>query len=188
LALTKNPSLHFTKVEIGLIEALALRYAAPLTPSKPRPRLSLGRKAPNVLRDVNPGAGHLLHTPSHIDHLIGDYNEGCPQLYYGHYLSHNLFFRPVSAAFEGQRQNAATWAHGPLISMVMNRDWNGIFKQSTGPVMLENCYMAPSFTGTAATYPGPCCTGRRGWRMRWTATPRIRARRASSSCATSTTE
>ena len=286
LALTKNPSLRFTPVEVGLIEALALRYAAPLTETaaysvamsriwddlpaygdpwsdedkrnianvgalyaesmielRPwglfdaayrkaldtpailgvlkksmaaEPKAiganhfyihaieasdtpELGETSANVLRDVAPGAGHLLHMPSHIYLLMGDYkgamdsntaavrkdieqygepckgeyadyskNERCPQLYYGHYLSHNLFFRAVAAAFAGQKQNMVTWAEEtrdharhfvanepglqryltpPLMAMVMNRDWNGIFKQSTDQAMLDNCYMAPSFPG-----------------------------------------
>ena len=94
----------------------------------------------NVLRAVT-AFGHLIHMPSHIDFLLGDYaaamtsnekavrvdneqygwpckgsfeeyskNEGCPQLYYGHYVSHNLFFRTVSATFRGQSGEAVTSA------------------------------------------------------------------------------
>jgi hypothetical protein len=34
----------------------------------------------------------------------------CPQLYYGHYLSHNYFFGSVSATFTGQSKEAAKLA------------------------------------------------------------------------------
>ncbi|MEA2164838.1 MAG: hypothetical protein QOK37_2965 [Thermoanaerobaculia bacterium] len=139
-----------------------------------------------------PGSGHLLHMPSHIYLLTGEYaramasntdavhrdreqyevpcrgwysdytqNLHCPQLYYGHYLSHNLFFRAVSAAFGGQsaesvksacetREHAAhflanepglqRYMTAPLMTMVMNRNWTSILAQAEPA---ELCYMAP---------------------------------------------
>jgi len=139
-----------------------------------------------------PGSGHLLHMPSHIYLLTGEYeramssntdavkkdreqyegvcrgwypeytkNLNCPQLYYGHYLSHNLFFRSISAAFGGQSAEAVksacdTREHAvhfvanepglqrymtaPLMTMVMNRNWDAILTQAEPD---ENCYMSP---------------------------------------------
>jgi hypothetical protein len=92
-----------------------------------------------------------------------DYNKNvhCPQLYYGHYLSHNFFFRTVSAAFGGQSAEAVksaceTREHAvhflanepglqrymtaPLMAMVMNRSWNAILAQSEPDA---TCYMSP---------------------------------------------
>jgi hypothetical protein len=74
-------------------------------------------------------------------------NDKCPQLYYGHYLSHNYFFGSVSSTFLGQSKSAMalacdTQAHvqrfvsyepalqrylsAPLMTMVVNRNWDAI--------------------------------------------------------------
>jgi tetratricopeptide (TPR) repeat protein len=136
--------------------------------------------------------GHLVHMPSHIYLLAGEYekarkgnadavladraqyevacqgsyadytaNPECPQLYYGHYVSHNLFFRSVSAAFSGQSREAVssaceTRAHAqrfqanepglqrymttPFLALVMNRNWKAINEEPKPPA---DCYMSP---------------------------------------------
>ena len=145
-----------------------------------------------------PGAGHLLHMPSHIYFLKGEYaralqsntdaikvdreqyedackgwyceytaNSSCPQLYYGHYPSHNHFFRALSAAFSGQSREAVTSAcdtrlhamrfqanepglqrymNAPLMALVMNRNWKAILGDgnvAAEPEPPADCYMAP---------------------------------------------
>jgi len=146
-----------------------------------------------LLDKAVPGSGHLLHMPSHIYLLRGEYakamasnteavrvdrsqykdscsgwysqytdNLSCPQLYYGHYLSHNLFFRSVSASFSGQSAEAVTSAcetrehaihfqanepglqrymTAPLMTLVLNRNWDAILNQEKTPP--SNCYMKP---------------------------------------------
>jgi len=87
----------------------------------------------------------------------------CPQLYYGHYLSHNYFFGSVSATFTGQSKEAAklacaTSAHverfliyepglqrymtAPLMTLVVNRSWDKILKYPEPP---KECYRQPPF-------------------------------------------
>jgi tetratricopeptide (TPR) repeat protein len=157
---------------IGAVHFYIHAIEASLTPR-------FGEKSANVLNDAKaPRAGHLLHMPSHIYLLMGEYlasmqsnteavktdkeqygkacegsygnyadNVNCPQLYYGHYLSHNLFFRTVSAAFNGQSKEAQKSAcetrnhatrfeanepglqrymTAPLMTLVMNRNWSAI--------------------------------------------------------------
>jgi tetratricopeptide (TPR) repeat protein len=136
----------------------------------------------DLLRDLIPASGHLVHMPSHVYFLMGNYaaavksntdavaadtsryaaacegdfakysqNGDCMQLYYGHYLSHNHYFRAVAAAFLGTSKSAlesalATRAHAgrfvvnepglqrymtaPYLVLVMNRDWNAVMGQS----------------------------------------------------------
>ncbi len=94
------------------------------------------RDSAKFLKDVAGSAGHLAHMPSHTYLLMGDYegaveandkaveadrgfdgpckgnydeyiaNPECPQLYYGHYYVHNLFFRAVAEAFRGRVDKA----------------------------------------------------------------------------------
>ena len=87
----------------------------------------------------------------------------CPQLYYGHYLSHNYFFGSVSATFTGQSKEAvklacATSAHverfviyepglqrymtAPLMTLVVNRNWGKILQYPEPPA---DCYRQPPF-------------------------------------------
>jgi tetratricopeptide (TPR) repeat protein len=80
--------------------------------------------AADLLRNLVPDAGHLVHMPSHIDVLCGDYrssvvsnlaaaqvdqrfvdSEG-PLNFYSLYRAHNLHFVVYSAMFEGQSQVA----------------------------------------------------------------------------------
>jgi tetratricopeptide (TPR) repeat protein len=147
-----------------------------------------------LLDTLVPLAGHLVHMPSHIYLLKGEYekavvsnlngaevdrkeyavpcggsyeqyskNDKCPQLYYGHYLSHNLFFGAVSATFRGQSHVALTLARetrthvesfvvnepglqrymtAPLMTLVMNRSWWAILHEPEPP---ESCYLQPPF-------------------------------------------
>ena len=150
------------------------------------------RHSADVLLLAVPGSGHLVHMPSHIYLLQGEYKLGmdgngaavridndqyayycrgnyndyssnscCPQLYYGHYLSHNHFFRAVSAAFLGQSKEAAASAcatrdhaqrfvanepglqrymTAPLQVWVMNRNWDAILASTEPPA---DCWMSP---------------------------------------------
>jgi len=158
----------------------------------PDPREAL--TSANLLRDLVKGSGHLVHMPSHIYLLIGDYesavksnvqasgvdvvdykgccsgsfldystNPLCPQLYYGHYLSHNYFFGSVAATFSGQSATAIsmacdTRAHAqnflvnepgleryitaPLLTLVANRNWEAIRKYPEPPA---DCYNQKPF-------------------------------------------
>jgi tetratricopeptide (TPR) repeat protein len=92
-------------------------------------------------------------------------NDACPQLYFGHYLCHNLFFRTVALAFLGQRQEAweaalMTRGHAErfvanepglqrymaaeLMTLVMNGRWDVILddknRQKKPP---DDCYAEP---------------------------------------------
>ncbi|MEX0323435.1 MAG: tetratricopeptide repeat protein [Puniceicoccaceae bacterium] len=80
--------------------------------------------AANALRNAMPGSGHLLHMPTHIDVLVGDYkqviesnqkgiemdneflkNEG-PYNFYSLYRIHNYHFLVYGAMFDGQSELA----------------------------------------------------------------------------------
>jgi hypothetical protein len=163
------------------------------------------RRSANLLNTLVPAAGHLMHMPSHIFLLLGNYyaavdsNEKaaeadrleygeackgfnpldsksatlCPALYYGHYRSHNLFFGAVSATFSGQSRKALELAVGtrehaqrfvanepglqrymtaPLMTMVMNRDWDTILDEKLNPEPPPACYSEP-FTPTGCQHP-----------------------------------
>jgi tetratricopeptide (TPR) repeat protein len=80
--------------------------------------------AADLLRNLVPDAGHLVHMPSHIDVLCGDYRSSVvsnlaaaqvdqrfvdregPLNFYSLYRAHNLHFVVYSAMFEGQSQVA----------------------------------------------------------------------------------
>jgi tetratricopeptide (TPR) repeat protein len=80
--------------------------------------------AADLLRNLVPDAGHLVHMPSHIDVLCGDYHSSVvsnlaaaqvdqrfvdregPLNFYSLYRAHNLHFVVYSAMFEGQSQVA----------------------------------------------------------------------------------
>ena len=148
----------------------------------------------NLFRDgLVAASGHLVHMPSHIYLLLGDYkqavdsninavvadvseyalpcggsyaqystNDKCPQLYYGHYLSHNYFFGAVAATFSGQSERAVTLAcdtrahaqrfvanepglqrymTAPFMALVMNRRWDTILNKDEEPEPPAKCYM-----------------------------------------------
>jgi tetratricopeptide (TPR) repeat protein len=155
----------------------------------------------NLLRTLVPASGHLVHMPSHIYLLLGNYkaavesnvnasgidfgqygepcrgtfeeyseNAKCPQLYYGHYLSHNLFFRAVAATFLGRSKEALqsareTRAHAerflanepglqrymtaPLMTLVMNRSWEAILQEPEPPA---TCYLQEPFKQPAGCH------------------------------------
>jgi len=84
--------------------------------------------AADVLRDVAPGAGHLVHMPSHIDVLLGNYDaaikanqkaiaadakflerEGAHN-FYTFYRIHNYHFLVYGAMFDGQAELALSTA------------------------------------------------------------------------------
>jgi tetratricopeptide (TPR) repeat protein len=85
-----------------------------------------GRALPaaNALRFSMPGSGHLLHMPSHIDVLVGDYDEVIkanqrgiaadevfleregPGNFYSLYRIHNYHFLVYGAMFDGQSELA----------------------------------------------------------------------------------
>ena len=86
-------------------------------------------------------------------------NRYCPQLYYGHYLSHNYFFGSVSATFIGNSEKAVELAcktrdhvqrfvtnepglqrymTAALMTLVVNRNWNAIRDYREPP---ESCYI-----------------------------------------------
>jgi len=90
--------------------------------ASPHPEKAL--PAANRLRDAMPGAGHLVHMPSHIDVLVGDYQnviranqlaikadtvtaerEGVDN-FYTYYRIHNYHFLAYGAMFDGQRELA----------------------------------------------------------------------------------
>lgn len=139
--------------------------------------------------------GHLVHMPSHIYLRLGNYaramelnaeaaeadrhqfktvcaadsGQYCPQVYYGHYLSHNLFFAAVSAAFIGKSAEALDWAiqtrdhagrfvanepglqrylAAPLMMQVMNQQWTEIADEEQHlPQVEKDCYVAKSADG-----------------------------------------
>ena len=80
--------------------------------------------AADLLRHLVPDAGHLVHMPSHIDVLCGDYRSSVvanlaaaqvdqrfvdregPLNFYSLYRAHNVHFVVYSAMFEGQSQVA----------------------------------------------------------------------------------
>lgn len=90
--------------------------------ASPTPKKAL--PAANRLRDLVPGAGHLVHMPGHIDIRLGDYNSAVianqraieadrkyveatgPTGFYTLYRAHNYHFLAYAAMFDGRRQLA----------------------------------------------------------------------------------
>ena len=101
----------------GLCHLYIHAMEASPTPSKALP-------AANRLRHAVPGSGHLLHMPSHIDVLVGDYEEviaanrraiivddayarrAGAHNFYTLYRIHNYHFLVYGAMFDGQSQVA----------------------------------------------------------------------------------
>lgn len=160
-----------------------------------------GLRSADLLQTLVKASGHLVHMPSHIYLLGGQYdravtsnehasavdagqykeccsgpfqdytaNPFCPQLYYGHYLSHNYFFGSVSATFSGQSRKAVamacdTRAHtqnflvnepglqrymtAPLMTLVVNRNWDAILNY---PRPRDDCYNQPPFKPEIGCY------------------------------------
>jgi tetratricopeptide (TPR) repeat protein len=100
----------------------ALHLYIHLMEMSPRPQDALW--AGELLRDLVPDAGHLLHMPTHLDVLCGDYkqvvasNEAAiqaderfvatrgPTNFYTLYRAHNYHFKTYGAMFLGQSQIA----------------------------------------------------------------------------------
>lgn len=97
----------------------ACHYYVHAVEASPHPEKGLA--AAHRLRDLVPGAGHLVHMPSHIYLRVGQYHEAsaCNEravaadeayiakhnvktLYAGMYYSHNLHFLSYSTALEGR--------------------------------------------------------------------------------------
>lgn len=83
--------------------------------------------AANILRDRIPGAGHLVHMPSHIDIRLGHYAEAIEANrrgiqvdsswmqqggFYTIYRAHNYHFLAYAAMFDGQKKTALEAARG----------------------------------------------------------------------------
>ena len=101
--------------------------------ASPHPEKAL--PAANRLRNVMPGAGHLVHMPSHIDVLTGDYesvihtNQRAIEIdtefvkrqgrqnFYTYYRIHNYHFLVYGAMFDGQ-SNLALQAATDLVREV----------------------------------------------------------------------
>lgn len=92
------------------------------------PNPERGLPAANMLRDAMPGAGHLVHMPSHIDVLVGNYHEVIDanqraiaadkvfldregaHNFYTFYRVHNYHFLVYGAMFDGQSELALSSA------------------------------------------------------------------------------
>jgi tetratricopeptide (TPR) repeat protein len=103
-----------------------LHFYIHLMEMSPTPEAAL--EAANALRDLAPDAGHLLHMPSHIDVLLGDYesviaaNESAiaaddrlvahagPLNFYSLYRAHDHHFRVYGAMFAGREATAVAAA------------------------------------------------------------------------------
>ncbi len=99
-----------------------LHFYIHLLEMSPEPETAV--PASNALRELAPDAGHLVHMPTHIDVLVGDYervitqNElaiSADELYveeagrldfYALYRAHNHHFRVYGAMFAGRRASA----------------------------------------------------------------------------------
>jgi hypothetical protein len=92
------------------------------------PNPEKGLPAANMLRDAMPGAGHLVHMPTHIDVLVGNYQEVIEanqraiaadkvflnregaHNFYTFYRVHNYHFLVYGAMFDGQSELALSSA------------------------------------------------------------------------------
>lgn len=91
---------------------------------EPSPRWAEAVDEAEILRTLVPASGHLVHMPSHVYLLQGDYARAAESNrqaiaidrlyketiaddgYVGHYLSHNLHFYAVALALEGRETEA----------------------------------------------------------------------------------
>ncbi len=99
-----------------------LHFYIHLMEMSPWPEAAL--PAANALRELVPDGGHLVHMPTHIDVLVGDYaqvisgneraivaddryaEEHGARNFYSLYRAHNHHFRVYGAMFAGRRQTA----------------------------------------------------------------------------------
>lgn len=101
--------------------------------ASPRPETALN--AANMLKDRIPGAGHLVHMPSHIYLRLGQYDEAiranqlaieaslpyaAQQNFFTIYRVHNYHFLSFAAMFEGRKQMAMDAARGAVAQMDIN--------------------------------------------------------------------
>lgn len=92
--------------------------------ASPTPEKALA--SANVLRDRVPGAGHLVHMPSHIDIRLGHYGDAmianqkaievdrtwaAQPGFYALYRAHNFHFLAYAAMFDGQKEIAVNAAN-----------------------------------------------------------------------------
>jgi len=111
----------------GMEHAGLLHMYVHLMEMSPHPERAL--KAGDALRTLVPDAGHLVHMPTHIDVLCGNYRDvvawnarACdadekflaregPLNFYTLYRCHNYHFRIYGAMFSGRYHEALTAAH-----------------------------------------------------------------------------
>ena len=112
----------------GMAHPGLLHFYIHLMEMSPTPEAAL--PAADALRELVPDAGHLVHMPSHIDVLLGDYArtieaneraieaddrwfaEGDRLAFYALYRAHNHHFRIYGAMFAGRRGTALAAADG----------------------------------------------------------------------------
>lgn len=106
----------------------ANHYYVHLVEASPYPELAL--MSAERLKTLLPSSGHILHMPSHIYTLVGDYEQaarsnqaavaadreyirqyGMDGIYPLHYLSHNLFFLSRAYTLEGRFNDALNTAN-----------------------------------------------------------------------------
>jgi tetratricopeptide (TPR) repeat protein len=104
--------------------------------ASPQPERAL--PAADCLRNLVPGAGHLVHMPSHIDIRLGHYNEAILANlraieadlryvdrtgrggFYAVYRAHNYHFLAYAAMFEGRRKMATKAARDMVAEIPMD--------------------------------------------------------------------
>jgi tetratricopeptide (TPR) repeat protein len=117
----------------GMTHPGLLHFYIHLMEMSPAPEAALG--AADALRGLVPDGGHLLHMPTHIDVLLGDYerviadNERAiladeryvrhagPVNFYALYRAHDHHFRIYGAMFAGRRATALTAADALAVSL-----------------------------------------------------------------------
>jgi tetratricopeptide (TPR) repeat protein len=117
----------------GMAHPGVLHFYIHLMEMSPHPEEALA--AANALRGLVPDAGHLLHMPTHIDVLLGDfvrviednekaivaderYLETAGRLnFYSLYRAHDHHFRVYGAMFAGRRAKALEAAHALAASI-----------------------------------------------------------------------
>jgi tetratricopeptide (TPR) repeat protein len=125
-----------------------LHYTIHTLEASPNPGKAL--PAADRLRHLVPGAGHLIHMPSHIDIRVGHYREAMDANrraveadlaylddggiggFYTIYRAHNYHFLTWAAMFAGQRETAMTAAREmneqlPLEMVLEYADWLDAF-------------------------------------------------------------
>jgi tetratricopeptide (TPR) repeat protein len=117
----------------GMTHPGLLHFYIHLMEMSPTPEAAL--EAANALRGLVPDAGHLLHMPTHIDVLLGDYEQVIvdnelaiaaderqaahvgPVNFYALYRAHDHHFRIYGAMFAGRRATALVAAEALAASL-----------------------------------------------------------------------